>query len=75
MYLISVQKLHGRIITFVQEWIHKYVYLWVWMYEAHEQWTGAYNLHVLESVFIHVLLPVLCKQKSFVMDLKFYSHH
>ena len=31
------------------------------------------HLHVLESVFIHILQPVLCKQKSFVMDFKVVS--
>ena len=32
------------------------------------------HLHVLELVFIHILLPVLCKQKSFVMDLKLFPN-
>ena len=32
------------------------------------------HLHVLESMFIHTLQPVLCKQKSFVMDLKLFPN-
>ena len=32
------------------------------------------HLHVLESMFIHILQPALCKQKSFVMDLKLFPN-
>ena len=33
-----------------------------------------HHLNVLEAMYIHVLKPVLCKQKSFVANLTLFKH-
>ena len=33
-----------------------------------------HHLNILEAMYIHVLKPVLCKQKSFVANLTLFKH-
>ena len=32
------------------------------------------RVNILEAMYIHVLKPVLCKQKSFVANLTLFKH-